>query len=68
MENRALVYSARKEYRAILVKDKLFSAGIEAIILNHKDSISNIVGDFEVYVNNEDLVKAKEIVGPKEEE
>jgi hypothetical protein len=68
MENRALVYTARKEYRAILIKDKLSSSGIDAIILNHKDSISNLVGDFEVYVNNEDLEKAKEIVGPKEEE
>ncbi|UKN01691.1 DUF2007 domain-containing protein [Paracrocinitomix mangrovi] len=62
MENRSLVFNTAIEHEATLLKDKLEAEGIHALILNQQDSMYKIFGLFEIYVRNEDLEKAKQIV------
>lgn len=59
-ENLELVYATGTEYLAELLKQILEENNINALIINRQDS-SYHFGDIEVYVNAEDLLKAKEI-------
>lgn len=60
-------------FQAELIKSRLLSEGIEAVVLNKKDSSYVSIGEVEVYVQQENLLKAINIIqqnendGPTEE-
>lgn len=62
MENRSLVFSTSLPHEAQIIKDKLEEDGIHVLILNQQDSMYKAFGLIEVYVQTEDLEKAKSIV------
>ena len=47
------VYTVDKQYKAELAKEILEEAGINAVIMNKRDSAYRSFGEFEVYVNKE---------------
>jgi len=62
MENRKMVFTTEYEHNATMMKDRLLSNGIDTLILDQHDSISEVIGSFELYVLNEDFDKAKAVV------
>ena len=56
-----LVYSAGKAYEAELIVGLLAENGIEASIINKRDR-EFLIGEVEVYVKEEDVARAKEII------
>ncbi len=60
------VYSAGKLYDAELVKGMLFENGIEATIINKRDT-EFLVGEVELYVSKKDSEKAVEIINQRGE-
>ena len=61
----ALVYTASRNYQALLVKGLLEENGIEASVINKQDS-ELIIGFAEVYVKREDKEKALQIIRSRE--
>ena len=55
------IYSTGVNFKAELLKGLLFEHDIEAVIINKKDS-SYGFGELELYVNTDDVVKAKHIL------
>ncbi len=55
------IYSSGASYKAELLKGLLFENNIEAVIINKQDS-SYLFGELELYVNSEDVVKAKHVI------
>ncbi|MEX1003294.1 MAG: DUF2007 domain-containing protein [Crocinitomicaceae bacterium] len=62
MENRTLVHTTSYEHVATMLRDKLEAAGINVLILDQHDSISEVIGGWEIHVNDEDAEEAKKIV------
>jgi hypothetical protein len=60
-KNSVCVYTADKEYKALIVKALLEEEGISAIILSQKDS-AYLFGEVSVYVSDDMLEKALVIV------
>ncbi len=58
----AKVYETKMPYRAEIVKDILDQKGINAIVLNKKDSAYHIFGQLEVHVKAELVIKALKII------
>ncbi len=56
------VYESEMPYRAEIVKDILDQKGINAIILNKKDSAYYIFGLLEVHVKAESVLNALKII------
>lgn len=56
------VFLTGELYLAEIAKDVLENNGIEAVILNKKDTSYASFGDIEVYVNEKDEVQALEIL------
>jgi hypothetical protein len=55
------IYKSGVIHRAELVKAVLEDNGIEAVIINKKDSMYNF-GEYEVFVNRDHVIKALKIV------
>jgi hypothetical protein len=66
MENREMVYTTSVEHLAHMMRDKLEAEGVNALILNQKDS-TLVWGSLELYVLKDDFEKAKAIVGENQE-
>jgi hypothetical protein len=62
MENRTLIFSTSLQHEAQIIRDRLEAEGIHALILNQQDSMYKAFGQIEVYVQNQDVEKAKTIV------
>jgi len=62
LPSKTLIFSTPQEYLVQLYLGKLKAHGIQATILNNKDSMYNNFGNFELYVMPEDVVKAKYIL------
>jgi hypothetical protein len=64
MENEwTKVFSTDEEYKAVIIKEKLKEEGIESSSINKKGSeIDLFIGQVEIYVLNEDLSKAIEVI------
>ena len=60
-DNWKIVYTADRLYKVELVKGILDQAKIESVIMNKKDS-EFPVGDVELFVDDKDYDKAREIV------
>jgi hypothetical protein len=55
------IFSTDVNYKAELIKGLLVENGIEAVVINKKDS-SYHFGELEIYVNADDVLKAKHIL------
>ncbi|MBD3638838.1 MAG: DUF2007 domain-containing protein [Crocinitomicaceae bacterium] len=62
MENRVIVYTTTSEQEAYIVRDRLEAEGIDAMILDVKDHVSEVSGGFEIHVLKEQEDQAKLIV------
>ena len=56
------IFMTGQDFKAQMAKDLLEQNGIEALIMNHKDSTFTTFGDIEVYVREEDEEKALDII------
>ena len=61
------MYSGSNEFSVGLMRDMLENEGIKAIIINKKDSFY-LLGPIELYVHNEDVIKAKHLIKKSESE
>lgn len=57
-----IAYESKQEYLADIARTILSDNDIESVIINKKDSIYNSFGDIEVYVNRDNLIRAKQIL------
>ena len=57
-----IAFDTKQEYLAEIARSVLFDNDIESVIINKKDSIYNSFGDIEVYVNRDNLIRAKQIL------
>ncbi len=57
-KNWTTIYSTDQLYIAELAKQMLHDNGIEAVVINKRDSTYNTFGDIEVYVNRDNVIKA----------
>jgi hypothetical protein len=55
-------YETQQEYLAEIARSVLSDNDIESVIINKKDSIYNTLGDIEIYVNRDNLIRAKQIL------
>ncbi|MBN2807210.1 MAG: DUF2007 domain-containing protein [Prolixibacteraceae bacterium] len=56
------VFLTGELYRAEIAKELLENNGIQAVVLNQKDSSYTAFGNIEVYVNEQDEIRANEIL------
>jgi hypothetical protein len=61
MKDHVLIFSATDEFQASLVKGMLNGEGIDALILNQKDSLYQF-GTVDVYVHEQNALKARQII------
>ena len=64
-KNWVKIYSTSANYKAELLKGLLLENGINAIIVNKKDS-SYLFGELELYVMSDDAIQAKHIITTQE--
>ena len=57
-----IAYESRQEYLGEIARSVLSDNDIESVIINKKDSVCNSFGDIEVYVNRDNLIRAKQIL------
>lgn len=62
MSDWACVFSTSLLYQAHLIQDLLAENEIEAVILNKQDSAYINIGDIEVLVNTNHVIRAKHII------
>jgi len=63
MENDwVIAYESKQEYLAEIARTVLSDNDIESVIINKKDSAYNSFGDIEIYVNRDNLIRAKQIL------
>lgn len=61
-DNWVSIYSTDKPWQAEIAKQVLFDNGIEAVVINKRDSSYLAFGEVEVYVSQEDAEKSKELL------
>lgn len=61
-QNWSLIFSTDKPFQAETIKQMLSSNGIEAVVLNKRDSSYPSIGEAEVYVTPEDEPQAKKLI------
>jgi len=61
MEGWENVYISQFEHKIGIVKAVLKDHGIDSVVVNKKDSFY-LVGELELYVNHEDVLRAKNII------
>ena len=64
-ENWQKVYSSSVEYKVGIVKAVLEESGINSVIVNKKDR-AYLFGEIELYVNADDVLRAKQIINKEE--
>ena len=60
-EGWVISYTTNEMYIAELLKKVLWDHDIEAVIMNKKDSMYHTHGDIEVYVRQDQILKAKKL-------
>ena len=61
LENKVLVYLADQCYKANLLADLLAANDIQSFVINKKDT-NYLFGDVEVYVEEDDVIRAKVLI------
>jgi hypothetical protein len=56
------VYMTAAEYKAEMAKDILENAGIKTVVMNQHDTAYQSFGEYSIYVSNEDVAKAIELI------
>jgi len=69
MENEWIkIYTTDKDYKALIIQEKLAENGIESNQISKKGSeIELFIGEIEIYVLEKDVEKAKEVVNQHSE-
>ena len=62
MKDWVCIYTSQKLQDAEMTKGILSFNEINSVVINKQDSSYNMFGSFEVYVNRDDVVKAKFIL------
>mgnify|MGYP006283655043 FL=1 len=57
-----MVFSTGQAYQAYIIKDLLKDHEIEAVVIDKQDSFYVTVGEIEVYVEPENVIKAKHLI------
>jgi len=57
-----MVFSSSKLYQAEIMKSVLEDENISSVIVNKQDSAYIVIGEIELYVKKEDILKAKQII------
>lgn len=57
-----LAYSTTLDFQAALIKEMLEDQGVVVVLVNKKDSSYIIIGDIEIYVSIDDLIRAKHLI------
>jgi hypothetical protein len=57
-----IVYSTTQSYQAYIIKDILKDHEIEAVVVDKQDSFYVTLGEIEVYVEPENVIKAKHLI------
>lgn len=63
-----LLYSSNRAYETEILKGILEEEDIPAIIVNKQDSAYVVIGDIEVYVPRQDMLKATQILNSFDEQ
>ena len=63
MKNPVKLCSSNQSFEIEILKAKLEEKGIDSYILNKQDSAYVVIGEIELYVEESDLAKAKDIIG-----
>ena len=61
-DNYRLVFKSSHQYLVEIMAAKLRADGIHVFIINKRDSSYNAFGEIEMYVNAEDVIRAKYII------
>ncbi len=61
-EKNKLVYRTSEVYMANIMKLKLEEEGVRVIVINKMDTSYNNFGNIEIYVNQNDVIRAKYII------
>ena len=56
------VYMTASEYKAEMAKDKLETAGMKVVVLNQHDTAIQSFGEYRIYVADENVVTAVELL------
>jgi len=56
------IFSTDKTYQAELARQILLENDIQSVVINKKDSSYLIFGETEVYVNRDDVLRAKQLI------
>lgn len=56
------VFTTTQTYQAYIIRDLLKDHDIEAVVVDKQDSFYVTVGEIEVYVEAENVIKAKHLV------
>jgi hypothetical protein len=56
------VYMTAAEYKAEMAKDILENAGIKTVVMNQHDTAYQSFGEYSIYVANENVAKAIELI------
>ncbi len=56
------VFTTNQAYLAEMIKDVLADNDIQAVIMNKQDSAYITIGDIEIYVKAENVIKAKFLI------
>jgi hypothetical protein len=56
-----LIYTTTDQLRIEMLRQVLDDSGVEAVIMNKKDR-SYLLGDHELYVNRDSVIKAKSVI------
>ncbi|NNC94569.1 MAG: DUF2007 domain-containing protein [Chitinophagales bacterium] len=62
MKDWTRIYSTPDSYLAQIIKGNIEEHGIECVLINKQGSPYNILGDVEVYVHKENVLKAIKIL------
>ena len=57
-----MIFSSPKLYQVEIMKSVLQDENIPAVIVNKQDSAYILIGEIELYVKIEDVLKAKQII------
>lgn len=62
MENDwVMIFATGKQYEAEMINGMLEENGIESVVVNKQDS-AYLFGEFELYVNRDEILKAKTLI------
>ena len=56
------IYSTTEQYKASMLNGLLDEADIDNVIMNKQDSSYLVFGQIEIYVENQNVIKAKHLI------